>query len=106
MTFEMSYTLEVLLRRGRGENGDQALGLDALFLPVVAQLDGGAIEDAAEGDWLDLPVRNGVAEQADAGIHGLLHVEVRGAEILCSDSVDLVVVEIDHLETVKECSDR
>lgn len=59
---------------------------DALLLPVVAELDGGAVEDAAEGDGLDFPVRNGVAEQADARVHGLLVVEARRTEVFCSHS--------------------
>lgn len=41
-------------------------GGGTLLLPVVAQLDGGAVEDAAEGDGLDFPVGHGVAEEADA----------------------------------------
>lgn len=80
-----------LPRRGAGVGG-------ALLLPVVAELDGGAVEDAAEGDWLDFPVRHGVAEQADARVHGLLGVEARGTEVFCSHSSDLVGVEVDHLE--------
>lgn len=69
-----------------------------LLLPVVAELDGGALEDAAEGDGLDLPVRYRVAEQADAGVHGLLAVEPRGAEVFRPNGGDLVDVEVDHLE--------
>lgn len=69
-----------------------------LLLPVVAELDGGALVDAAEGDRLDLPVRYRVAEQADAGVHGLLAVESRGAEVFRPNSGDLVDVEVDHLE--------
>lgn len=69
-----------------------------LLLPVVSQLDSGAVEDAAEGDRLNLPVRDGVAEQADAGVHGLLGVEARRAEVLRPHSGDFVGVEVDHLE--------
>lgn len=71
---------------------------DSLLLPVVAELDGGAVEDAAEGDRLDFPVRHGVAEQADARVHGLLGVEARRTEVLCSYSSNLVDMEVDHLE--------
>lgn len=73
-------------------------GGDPLLLPVVAELDGGAVEDAAEGDWLHLPVWHGVAEQADARVHGLLGVETRGAEVFGSHGSDLVGMEIDHLQ--------
>lgn len=69
-----------------------------LLLPVVAELDGGALEDAAECDGLDLPVRYWVAEQADARVHGLLAVESRGAEVFRPDGRNLVDVEVDHLE--------
>jgi len=71
---------------------------DALLLPVVAELDGGAVEDAAEGDGLDFPVRHGVAEQADAGVHGLLVVEAGRTEVLSSHGRNLVGMEVDHLE--------
>lgn len=71
---------------------------DALLLPVVAELDGGAVEDAAEGDWLNFPVRHRVAEQADARVHGLLAVEARRTEVPCSHSGNLVGMEVDHLE--------
>jgi len=76
------------LRRGSG---------DSLLLPVVAELDGRAVKDTAECDGLNLPVRHGVAEQADARVHGLLGVEARGAEVLCSHSGDLVGMEVNHL---------
>lgn len=69
----------------------------ALLLPVVAELDGGTLEDTAEGDWLDLPVRHGVAEQADAGVHGLLAVNARRTEVSGADGGDLVDMEVDHL---------
>lgn len=72
-------------------------GRDALLLPVVAELDGGAVKDAAEGDWLHLPVRHRVAEQADARVHGLLGVEARRTEVLCSHGSNLVSMEVDHL---------
>lgn len=71
---------------------------DHLFLPVVAELDGGAVKDAAEGDWLNFPVGHGVAEQADAGVHGLLAVETWRTEVSCSDRSDLVGMEVDHLQ--------
>lgn len=70
----------------------------ALLLPVVAQLDGGAVEDATESDWLHFPVGNGVAEEADARVHGLLCIEAGGAEILRSHRGNLVDVEVDHLQ--------
>lgn len=70
---------------------------DLLLLPVVAQLDGGAVEDAAEGDWLDLPVCHGVAKEADSGVHSLLSVVAWRAEVFRSHSCDLVVMEIDYL---------
>lgn len=69
-----------------------------LLLPVVAKLDGGALVDAAEGDGLDLPVRYRVAEQADAGVHGLLAVDPWWTEVFRSDGGDLVDVEVDHLQ--------
>ena len=68
-----------------------------LLLPVVAQLDGGAVEHTAEGDGLDLPVGHMVAEQADAGVHGLLGVVAGGAESFCSHLRNLVAMQIDHL---------
>ena len=71
---------------------------DALLLPVVAELDGGAVEHAAEGDGLDFPVRHRVAEQADARVHRLLVVEARRTEVPCSHSGNLVGMEVDHLE--------
>lgn len=74
-------------------------GREPLLLPVVAELDGGAVKDATEGDRLNLPVRHGVAEQADARVHGLLGVEARWAEVLCSHSCNLVGMKVDHLET-------
>lgn len=70
---------------------------DALLLPVVAELDGGAVEDAAEGDRLNFPVRHRVAEQANARVHGLLGVEARRTKVLCSHSSNLVGMEVDHL---------
>ena len=82
-------------RRGAGWG---RWGRRALLLPVVAELDGGAVEDAAEGDWLNFPVGHGVAEEADAGVHGLLAVEAGRAEVACSHGGDLVGVEVDHLE--------
>lgn len=87
-TFTYSFT-NTLPRRGVQ---------DALLLPVVAKLDGGAVEDAAEGDWLNFPIRHRVAEQTDARIHGLLGVEARRTEVLCSHSSNLVGMEVDHLE--------
>lgn len=69
-----------------------------LLLPVVAELNGRALEHAAECDGLDLPVRYWVAEQADAGVHSLLAVESWWAEVFCPDGGDLVDVEVDHLE--------
>lgn len=72
-------------------------GGGALLLPVVSELDGGAVEDAAEGDWLDFPVRHRVAEEADARVHGLLGVEARRAEVFCSHSSNFVGMEVDHL---------
>lgn len=69
-----------------------------LLLPVVAELNGRALEDAAEGDGLDLPVRYRVAEEADAGVHSLLAIESRWAEVFRPNSGDLVDVEVDHLE--------
>lgn len=69
-----------------------------LLLPVVAELNGRALVDAAECDGLDLPVRYRVAEQADAGIHSLLAIESRWAEVFRSNSCNLVDVEVDHLE--------
>lgn len=68
-----------------------------LLLPVVAELDGGTLEDTAEGDWLNFPVRHGVAEQADARVHGLLAVDAWRTEVSSADSGDLVDVEVDHL---------
>lgn len=73
---------------------------DALLLPVVAELDGGAVEDAAEGDRLNFPVRHRVAEQADARVHGLLGVEARRTEVFCSHSSNLVGMEVDHLDVL------
>lgn len=71
---------------------------EALLLPVVAELDGGAVEDTAEGDRLDFPVRHGVAEQANARVHGLLGVVARRTEVPCSHSSNLVDMKVDHLE--------
>lgn len=71
--------------------------MDPLFLPVVAQLNSGAVKDATEGHGLDLPVRHGVAEQTNARIHGLLGVEAGRAEVFCSHRGYLVGVKIDHL---------
>lgn len=68
-----------------------------LLLPVVAELDGGTLEDTAEGDWLNFPVRHGVAEQADARVHGLLAVDAWRTEVSGADGGDLVDVEVDHL---------
>lgn len=73
----------------------------ALLLPVVAKLDGGAVEDAAEGDRLNFPVSHGVAEQADARVHGLLGVEAGRTEVTCSHSANLVGMEVDHLRMRK-----
>lgn len=53
--------------------------------------------DTAEGNWLNFPVGHGVAEQADARVHGLLAVETWRTEVSCSDSSNLVGVEVDHL---------
>lgn len=69
-----------------------------LLLPVVAELDGRALEDAAESDGLDLPVRYWIAEKADAGVHSLLAIESWWAEVFRPDGGDLVDVEVDHLE--------
>lgn len=92
-TFTHSFTNT--LPRGGAAPG---WGQRALLLPVVAELDGGAVEDAAEGDWLNFPVGHGVAEEADAGVHSLLAVEARRTEVACSHGGDLVGVEVDHLE--------
>lgn len=69
----------------------------ALLLPVVAELDGGTLEDAAEGGWLDFPVRHGVAKQADARVHGLLAVDAGRTEVSGANGGNLVDVEVDHL---------
>lgn len=92
-TFTHSFTNT--LPRGGAAPG---WGQHALLLPVVAELDGGAVEDTAEGDWLNFPVGHGVAEEADAGVHSLLAVEARRTEVACSHGGDLVGVEVDHLE--------
>jgi len=89
-TFTHSFTNTHFLVEGRG----------ALLLPVVAELDGGAVEDAAEGDRLNFPVRHRVAEQADARVHGLLGVEARRTEVTCSHSSNLVDMEVDHLDVL------
>lgn len=68
-----------------------------LFLPVVAQLDGGAIEDAAEGDGGHLPVGHGIAEQTDARVHGFLSVVGGGTEVFGPHRCNLVAMEIDYL---------
>lgn len=88
-TFTHSFTNTHFLAEG---------GQDALLLPVVSELDGGTVEDAAEGDWLNFPVRHRVAEQADARVHGLLAVEAGRTEVPCSHSSNLVGMEVDHLE--------
>lgn len=75
--------------------------MDALFLSVVAQLNGRAVEDAAEGDGLDLPIRHWITEQADARVHGLLCIIARWAEVLCSHSSNLVGMKVDHLESIE-----
>lgn len=100
-----SYTLEVFWKRvgmGRDNDSGQALWLDALFLPVVAQLNSRTVKDATEGDRLDLPVRHGVTEQTDARIHGLLGVVAGRAEVICSHTGDLVGMKIDHLKKEEE----
>lgn len=74
--------------------------MDALFLPVVAQLNSGAVKDTTEGHGLDLPVRHGVAEQTDAGIHGLLGIEAGRAKVFCSHSGYLIGMKIDHLKKI------
>ncbi|TNN56239.1 hypothetical protein EYF80_033532 [Liparis tanakae] len=81
-----------------GERKRNTFVADILSLSYVAELDGGAVEDAAEGDGLDFPVRHGVAEQADAGVHGLLVVEAGRTEVLSSHGRNLVGMEVDHLE--------
>lgn len=81
---------------GEGEGEGQWSG--TLFLPVVAQLNSGTVKDAAEGDGLNLPVWHRVAEQTDAGIHGLLGVVAGRAEVICSHTGYLVGMKIDHLK--------
>lgn len=88
-TFTHSFTNTLFLAETCG---------DALLLPVVSELDGGAVEDAAEGDGLDFPVRHGVAEQADARVHGLLAVETWRTEVSGSHGSNLVGMEVDHLD--------
>lgn len=83
--------------RGWDKDSGQALRLVVLFLPVVAQLNSRTVEDAAEGDGLDLPIRNGVAEQTNAGIHGLLGVKAGRAEVFRSHIGYFVRVKIDDL---------
>lgn len=51
---------------------------------------------------MDLPIRHGVAEQTDAGIHGLLGVEAGRAEVFCSHRGYLVGMKIDHLKRKKK----
>lgn len=68
------------------------------LLFVVAKLYGQPVGDTAEGGWLHLPVINGVGEQADAVVEDPLHPESSWAEVIHAHLVDIVGVEVHHLQ--------
>lgn len=53
--------------------------------------------DTPESRGLDFPVLHGVAEEAHAGIAGLLGVVAKRAKVVDTNGRNLVVVKIDHL---------
>lgn len=74
--------------------------MDNLLLPIVAQLNGRAIKDTTEGDWLNLPVRHRVAKETDARVHSFLRVVAWRAEVFCSHRSNLVGMKIDYLAKI------
>lgn len=63
----------------------------------VAELDGCSVHGAAECDWLDLPVRDGVVEEAYPRVQVLLGVVILAAEVVGAHGRDAVVVEVNYL---------
>lgn len=65
---------------------------------VIPKLDGEPVADTAEGGGLHLPVVDGVAIQADAVVERPLHPKATRAEVIHGHMVDVVGMEIDHLQ--------
>lgn len=68
------------------------------LLFVVAKLYRQPVGDTAEGGRLHLPVVDGVGEQADAVVEHPLHAEASRAEVIHAHVVDVVGVEVHHLQ--------
>lgn len=68
------------------------------LLFVVAKLYRQPVGDTAEGGRLHLPVVDGVGEQADAVVEHPLHAEASRAEVIHTHVVDVVGVEVHHLQ--------
>lgn len=68
------------------------------LLLVVAKLYGQPVGDTAESGRLHLPVVDGVREQADAVVEHPLHPESSRAEVIHAHVVDIVGVEVHHLQ--------
>lgn len=67
------------------------------LLPKVPHLNAPPSAHAAEGGGLDVPVFDGIGEQADARVRVLLHAARHGAEVVDAHAADFVAVEINHL---------
>ncbi len=71
--------------------------LSLLF--VVAKLNGQPVADTAERGRLHLPVVDRVSKQADAVIESPLHSKSSRAEVIHTHLVDVVGMEVHHLES-------
>lgn len=75
------------------------LSIPLSLLFVVAKLNGQPVADAAERGRLHLPVVDGVSKQADAVIECPLHPKSSRAEVIHTHLVDVVGMEVHHLES-------
>lgn len=73
------------------------IALSLLF--VVAKLNSQTIADTAERCRLHLPVVDRVRKQADAVIERPLHPKSSRAEVIHAHLVDVVGMEVHHLES-------
>lgn len=69
---------------------------------MVAEVNGISVRHAAEGGGLHLPVADGVVEQTDAVVEGLLHPEACGAKVVDANLTDVVGMKVDNLTEKKD----
>lgn len=75
------------------------LSLPRSLLFVVANLNGQPVADTAERGRLHLPVVDRVSKQADAVIERPLHPKSSRAEVVHTHLVDVVGMEVHHLQS-------